>query len=125
LRLTYGDVDFNGSRICVGKARTKGRTAGQRWLPVPGGMPDQVAALVPLEDRERDRRVFPGLTDALVRKDLYRACRDAGVAACSPHDLRHRRISLWVAQGFDAVTVKTSTAERSPGVVSVWSEPTE
>jgi hypothetical protein len=70
LRLTYGDVDFNGSRICVGKARTKGRTAGQRWLPVPGGMPDQVAALVPLEDRERDRRVFPGLTDALVRKDL-------------------------------------------------------
>jgi integrase len=88
-------------------------------------MPDEVAALVPLEDRERDRRVFPGLTDALVRKDLYRACRDAGVAAYSPHDLRHRRISLWVAQGFDAVTVKTSTAERFPGVVSVWSEPTE
>jgi hypothetical protein len=33
--------------------------------------------------------------------------RDAQIAAYSPHDLRHRRISLWIAQGFDAVAVKT------------------
>ncbi len=39
--------------------------------------------------------------------ELYRACRNAGIAAYSPHDLRHRGISLWVAHGFDAVAVKT------------------
>ena len=39
--------------------------------------------------------------------DLVRACRDAGVASYSPHDLRHRRISLWIRHGIDVVTVAT------------------
>jgi integrase len=61
----------------------------------------------PLEDRHRDRLVFARLTDNHVRNHLYRACRDAGMAAYYPHDLRHRRISLWFAEGFDPLTVKT------------------
>lgn len=100
LGLTYGDVDFAGQRVRISRARTKGRTAGQRWLPVPAELLDEIAELVPLEDRHRDRQVFPGIADTQVRDHLYRACRNAGIAAYSPHDLRHRRISLWVAQGF-------------------------
>jgi integrase len=46
---------------------------------------------------------FPTLTDRRARDDFYRACRDAGVAAYSPHDLRHRRCSLWYADIRDAV----------------------
>jgi integrase len=151
--LTYGDVDFAGGRVRISKARTKGRTAGQRWLPVPGELLDEIADLVPLEDRHKDRRVFPQLTDRSVRSDLGRACRDAGVVAYPPHSLRHRRCSLWYADLRDAVAIKvwsghsraslltdlyshvlldhrdewqafwrtSYAAERSGGVVPVWS----
>jgi integrase len=106
LSLTYGDVDFAGGRVRISRARTKGRTAGQRWPPVPEELLDEIAELVPLEDMQRERRVFPRLTDIQVRKDLERACRDAGIASYSPHDLRHRRISLWYADLRDAVALK-------------------
>ncbi|MBA3735165.1 MAG: tyrosine-type recombinase/integrase [Actinobacteria bacterium] len=158
LGLTYGDIDFAGQRLRISRARTKGRTAGQRWLPVPLELLDEIAELVPLEDRHRDRLVFPRITENQVRDHIYRACRDAGIAAYSPHDLRHRRCSLWYADIRDAVgLIKWSghsrpsmlldtyahvvldpaedewrgfwqaayAAERAPGVVPVWSQPTE
>jgi integrase len=107
IQLTYGDVDFANGRVRVSKARTKGRTAGQRWLPVPGELLDEIDALVPLEDTHEDRRVFP-LTAPTVRDAIARACKFAGVAHYHPHDLRHRRCSLWVnVHNFDPVTVKT------------------
>jgi integrase len=106
LTLTYGDVDFTNARVRISKTRTKS-AAGQRWLAVPDELLDELEALVPLEDRHQDRRVFAGLTVAAVRDGLYLACRNAKIAAYSPHDLRHRRISLWVAQGFDPVAIRT------------------
>jgi integrase len=106
LLLTYGDLDLANGRVRVSKTRTK-TAAGQRWLAVPDVLLDELEALVPLEDRHADRLVFPRLTKAAVREGLYRACRNAKIAAYSPHDLRHRRVSLWVAQGFDPVAVKT------------------
>ena len=30
---------------------------------------------------------------------MQRACRDAGIPLFSPHDLRHRRISVWHRAG--------------------------
>jgi integrase len=109
LSLTYGDIDFSEGRIRVSRARTKGRTAGQRWLWVPDELLDEIEALVPLEDRSRERRVFPGLHDYKVRQMMERACVLAGTVVYSPHDLRHRRVSLWVANGIDPTTVKTWT----------------
>jgi integrase len=106
LGLTYGDVDFANARVRISKTRTK-TAAGQRWLPVPDLLLDELDALVPLEDRHAARLVFPTLTKAAVRDGLYLACRNAKIASYSPHDLRHRRISLWVAQGFDPVAVRT------------------
>jgi integrase len=82
LKLTYGDVDFANRRVRISRARTKGRTAGQRWLDVPNELLGEIAELVPLEDRHRDRLVFPRITDVQVRNDIYRACRS----------LRSRRI---------------------------------
>lgn len=107
LKLTYGDVDFANRRIRISRARTKGRTAGQRWLDVPNELLDEIDEFVPLEDRHRDRLVFPRITAMQIRDDLYRACRFAGIASYSPHDLRHRRLSLWVAQQLDPVRVKS------------------
>lgn len=106
VQLTYGDVDFQSERIRISRTRTKGRTAGQRWLPVPTALLEEIDELVPLEDRHRGRLVFP-LTESQIRDGFARACRNAKIAHYHPHDLRHRRISLWVAHGIDAVTVKT------------------
>jgi integrase len=104
--LTYGDVDFAEGRIRVSRARTKRGTAGQRWLPVPAALLEEFAELCPLEDRSRERAVFAGLSNSVIRQDLARACRDAGIAHYHPHTLRHRRCSLWLAHGFEPVLVK-------------------
>ena len=55
-QLMFGDVDFADGRIRISRARTKGGTAGQRWLPVPDELLDEIDALVPLEDRHADHR---------------------------------------------------------------------
>lgn len=109
VELQYGDVDFAEGRIRVSAARTKGRRGRRRarWVPVPPELLDAIADLCPLEDRTRERRVFPALTDSIVRHDVERACRDAQIAHYHPHDLRHRRVSLWTLHGIDAITVKT------------------
>lgn len=106
--LEWGDVDLAENRLRISRARTKGRrgTRRSRWIAIPQAIADELAELCPLEDRTRERRVFT-LSDSVVYDDLVRACRDAGAAHYSPHDLRHRRISLWIAHGIDVVTVAT------------------
>jgi len=121
LSLTYGDCDFTNGRVRISKTRTKS-ASGQRWLAVPDTLLEEIDALVPLEDRHPGRLVFPNLTKAAVRDGLYLACRNAKIASHSPHDLRHRRISLWVAQGFDPVAVKTwSGHSRTSMTLDVYS----
>jgi integrase len=58
-----------------------------------------VLALVPRDDRVPERPVFQGVTGDRLRTALTRACTASGVPAFSPHDLRHRRVSLLHAQG--------------------------
>jgi integrase len=103
LALTWGDVDIAGGQFRISKARTKGRTAGQRWLPVPPDLLDEIAALTPFPDRARDRRVLH-LEESAPRKALWAAGETLDLDF-SPHDLRHRRISLWFAHGIDPITV--------------------
>lgn len=47
------------------------------------------------------------MTESVVRHDIERACREAKIVHYHPHDLRHRRVSLWTAHGIDAITIKT------------------
>ena len=55
---------------------------------------EAVCALVPRDDRVSERRVFQGFGGDRFRTPLTRACTAAGIPSFSPHDLRHRRISL-------------------------------
>jgi integrase len=57
---------------------------------------------VPPDDRIPQRRLFPGLNEGTMRDAIGRASRAAGLPLCSPHDLRHRRGSLWHAGGMPA-----------------------
>jgi integrase len=116
--LSFGDVNFAEGRIRVSRARTKRRTAGQRWLPVLQELLDEVGALCPLEDRTRERSVFAGLNDSAIRKGLSLACRDAGIAHYGPHALRHRRCSLWLAHGFETVFVKQWSGHSKASMLS-------
>ena len=43
--------------------------------------------------------LFPDVTADRLRTAIARACKAAGVPIFSPHDLRHRRISLFHRQG--------------------------
>ena len=95
--LRWGDVDEQEGRWRVAREHEKARRG--RWVQVPPDVFAAVSALVPREDRERDGLVFGHVTQAKLRTDMARACRAAGIATYSPHDLRHRRISLWHAAG--------------------------
>jgi integrase len=55
-----------------------------------------------LEDRVPDRKVFQGLQVSAGRQAMTRACRLAKIPHFSPHDLRHRRLTLWHQQGVPA-----------------------
>jgi integrase len=106
LSVQWGDFDFAEGRMRIAKSRTKRRTAGQRWLWVPDGLLEEIEARKPIEDRDLQQAVFAGLTDGTVRYRMERACKLAGVPHYHPHDLRHRRISLWVRMGIDPIAAK-------------------
>lgn len=91
-QLTWGDVDEVRSRWRVSQAVAK--TGRARWVSVPPVLFDAVCALLPRDDRVPERRVFQGFGADRFRTAIGRACNAGGVPAFSPHDLRHRRVSL-------------------------------
>jgi integrase len=93
-------LDWTGLRVGELQAHTWGD------LDFPGHRLADLASLVPLEDRDLDSPVFPGLSDDGLRNAMTRACKLAGVPAFGPHDLRHRYISLLVLSGVPATVVK-------------------
>jgi integrase len=88
--LTWGDLDEPRGRWRVATSKT-GRP---RWIEPPAVLYAAVQALVPRDDRHADRRVFDDMTSERLRTAISRACTATGVPAFSPHDLRHRRVSL-------------------------------
>jgi integrase len=98
--LAWGDVDVQNMQFRVRAAAAKTRQA--RWVQVPAWLVPHVERLCPLEDRTPERRVFTGLSEQGVKQAMGRACRDAKIAHYHPHDLRHRRGSLWHGQGVPA-----------------------
>jgi integrase len=100
LSVTWGDFDIAGSRLRLRAGETKRNRA--RWVELPEWLTDQLAALCPLEDRTPDRRVFQGLTDSGVRDSMRRACIAAEIPHYHPHDLRHRRATIWHHGGMPA-----------------------
>ena len=91
-RLTWGDVDEPRGRWRVSAAVAK--TGRARWVQVPEVLFHAVTALVARDDRVPERQIFQGYGADRFRTALTRACTAAGVPAFSPHDLRHRRVSL-------------------------------
>ena len=83
---------------CRVRPRSATRPAG---CTCPSGRMDAIEATCPLEDRIPERRVFQGVTEASAYQAMARL-QTAGVPHYHPHDLRHRRISIWHQSGVPA-----------------------
>jgi integrase len=71
----------------------------------------------PPDDRNTDRRLFEWPHDVghprqKVEKAMAKACKTAGIPHYHPHDLRHRRITLWHGQGIPAREIGERVGQR-------------
>lgn len=98
--LTWGDVDEYEGRWRVSGAVAK--TGQARWVPVPPAVLQAVVAALPREDRDLAASPFAGFTADRLRTAIGRACKATGTPVFSPHDLRHRRATLWHLGGVPA-----------------------
>lgn len=114
--LTWGDVDEQRGRWRVSQAVSKTNRA--RWVQVPPVVFEAVCGLVAREDRTPKRRVFQGFGGDRFRTAVTRACTAAGVPAFSPHDLRHRRISLLHLGGVPWARIGERVGQRNLAVTA-------
>src|SRR5262245_48894857 len=115
--LLCSDLDEPNTRWRIRRAVEKGRRG--RWVSLPPDLFAAVLETLPVrEDRASDRPVFPGLTQERLRTAIARAARASGTPAWSPHDLRHRRISLWHGQGETWALIGSRVGQRSLSVTA-------
>jgi len=114
--LTWGDVDEPRQRWRISQAVAK--TGRARWVTVQESLFNATIELLPREDRTPERRVFQGVTADRLRTAITRACTTAGVPAFSPHDLRHRRISLLHLGGVPWARIGEHVGQRNLAVTA-------
>ena len=115
-KLTVGDWDLARSRVRARAETTKTRQA--LWREVPPALGEAIErSLPPRDDRDLAAPLFPGVKSTALRTAIAKACRAAGVPLWSPHDLKHRRISLLHAQGKTWAEI-AELVDRSPKVLA-------
>ena len=112
----WRDLEVVESRWRVTRATSK--TKRGRWVQLPGDLLAAVEALRPREDRDLDAPIFDSLTQARLRTEIQRACRATGTPLFSPHDLRHRRISLWHREGVPWAEIGARVGQKSRAVTA-------
>jgi len=102
----WGDVDIEGSRILSRPEVVKGRRGSRkpRFVPVPPWLLEILLESCPPDERGETRPLFLWPHEVQhppqrVHKAMVSACATAKIPHFHPHDLRHRRISLWHGQG--------------------------
>jgi integrase len=116
-KLRAGDYDEPARRVRLRAATTKTRKA--LWVELPEVLADAIeATLPPREDRDPDAPLFPGAGADRLRTAIARACKAAAIPTFSPHDLRHRRISLLHRQGRTWAEIGQFVGQRKLSVTS-------
>ena len=106
LRLKWKDIDFVNKRIrfIILKKKT------EEYAEYP--LEDWIEDLL-LEVERKDERVFP-ITIQRLWKKFKRDCKKAGIYKdCSPHILRHSRITHLGRAGVDLVVIQKYIARHS------------
>jgi integrase len=112
-----GDLDEERRAWLVPAAVSK--TRRPRWVELPADLFEALLEQLPArEDRDPEAPLFGEATADRLRMAIGRACRDAGVPRFSPHDLRHRRISLLHRQGVSWAEIGERVGQRSLSVTA-------
>jgi integrase len=97
-KLLVSDFDEPRRRIRVRAEITKNKMG--LWVELHPALAEAVEArLPPREDRDPAARLFAPSASAALRTSMAKACAAAGIPLYSPHDLRHRRVSLLHLRG--------------------------
>jgi integrase len=120
---TWGDVDVESSRILARPEAVKGRRGRRRarWLQIPEWLMALLLDTCPAEDRTGETPLFSWLHGVdhpiqAANKTMRNACKAAAIPHFHPHDLRHRRISLWHGQGIPAREIGDRAGQRQIAV---------
>ena len=60
--------------------------------------------------------MFQGVSEAVAYQTMTRACSSAGVPHYHPHDLRHRRITVWHQSGVPARELAERAGHSKPSM---------
>jgi integrase len=111
------DYDEPRRRVRLRAATTKTRRA--LWIDLHPALAEALERqLGPREDRNADARLFTGSGADALRTSIAKACRAAGVPLFSPHDLRHRRISLLHLRGVPWARIGEFVGQRNLSVTA-------
>ena len=87
------DYDEPRGRVRLGRTVTKQRRGV--WVDLHPDLDAAIkASLPPREDRDPDAKLFGESKSTTLRTAIAKACKALAIPPFSPHDLRHRRISL-------------------------------
>jgi integrase len=110
-RLLVGDYDERNARVLARKSITKNKKPV--WVDLPPAIDEAIrGTLPPREDRDTNARLFAYSGADAIRTAIARACAALGIPLWSPHDLRHRRISLLHAQGVPWAKIGEQVGQR-------------
>jgi integrase len=112
-----GDYDEPRRRVRLRMATTKMRKA--LWVELHPVLAEALEAqLGPREDRDPEARLFPDSGADALRTSIAKACRAAAIPLWSPHDLRHRRISLLHLRGMPWARIGEFVGQRNLSVTA-------
>jgi integrase len=93
-----GDFDESRRRVRLRAATTKTRRA--LWVELHPVLAEAIEATLPHRRfRDPEARLFADSGADALRTAIVKACKAEGIVLWSPHDLRHRRISLLHLRG--------------------------
>lgn len=113
ISLERDDVDAAALRFRIKAVNRKGRRGSRRprFVPVPAWLMEIVATSLPLRGR-----LFPDVTADGLRSAMSNLCGTMNLEHCTPHRLRHRRISLWHFQGVPARELADRAGHAKPSM---------
>jgi len=116
-KVTVGDWDAGRGRVRARAETMKMRKA--LWREVPAALGEAIErSLPPRDDRDLNARLFPEVNGNALRTAIGKACRATGTPLWSPHDLKHRRISLMHARGMTWAQIGELVGNESAKVLS-------
>jgi integrase len=115
--LLVGDYDEARRRVRLRAATTKTRRA--LWVELPSVLAEAIEATLPHRRfRDPEARLFADSGADALRTAIAKACKAAGIPLFSPHDLRHRRISLLHLRGLPWARIGEFVGQRNLAVTA-------